>query len=116
MKYTEVVSTIVDHMLEAKEANKSAWDLLSPENRSEHEGWTKAGEFACTNCGVSIGKNLKGERPIASALEHYNLHRLPPPSEPTSTPKERGPHGKISNDSPFEYEHDFNTLRNRQEY
>lgn len=54
--------------------SKSAWDSILPEFRSEHAGWTKAGEYACTSCTTQIGKNLKGESPFGLAREHATKH------------------------------------------
>jgi hypothetical protein len=117
MTYNDTVNSIVTRMLESGEVPKSSWAHLAPENQSEHEGWTKAGEFACPNCGVGIGKNLKGESPFASAAEHTRQHTLPPLPKP--------PEGHVRNNAqydrkadldafpPSEYEHDFNTLKNR---
>ena len=48
----------------------SAWGGVSDRNRSERQGWTKAGEFCCPYCPVSIGKNLRGVQPFALAREH----------------------------------------------
>jgi hypothetical protein len=56
---------------------KTAWEGLRQEYRSEVEGWSVSGEFFCNypGCGVSIGKNLKDERPITLAMEHLAEHK-----------------------------------------
>jgi len=68
----DFVAKVTDRLLSEKD--DSAWDKILPEFRSEYEGWTKAGEFACPNCGTSIGKNLKGQQPFALASEHKKAH------------------------------------------
>jgi len=55
--------------------SRSAWDALLPEYRSEHKGWSKAGEFYCHLCSTSIGKNLRGEKPFWFASEHLATHK-----------------------------------------
>lgn len=49
---------------------RSAWSYIKPQYRSKNVGWTKSGEFACPYCGVSIGKNLRGDKPFANASAH----------------------------------------------
>ena len=79
---SNTVTKITDKILNENETvesafsmkGDSAWDSILPEFRSENEGWTKAGEFACTKCGTQIGKNLKGQQPFASATEHSKKH------------------------------------------
>lgn len=55
----------------------SAWQHLKEEFRSPHRGWSTAGEFHCyfPGCMVSIGKNLRGEKPFLLAAEHLAEHR-----------------------------------------
>ncbi len=48
----------------------NAWDDLLPEFRSEHRGWTTAGEFRCPYCWTAIGMNLKGQKPFLHAARH----------------------------------------------
>jgi len=48
----------------------TAWDNLLAEYRSEHTGWSKAGEFYCPHCHTSIGKNLHGDQPFSLADKH----------------------------------------------
>lgn len=50
----------------------SAWSGLLPEYRSEHIGWSKAGEFYCPHCPTIIGKNLRDERPFLLASQHLS--------------------------------------------
>ena len=60
------------------EAEKSAWDHLKPQYRSEHSGWSKHGEFFCPYCDTSIGKNLRGMKPFAAATAHLKTHGKTP--------------------------------------
>jgi hypothetical protein len=57
--------------------DKSAWESLLPEHRSEIEGWSRNGEFYCNHpgCVVSIGKNLKDEKPFLLAAQHRIEHK-----------------------------------------
>ncbi len=120
---SEFVSKVTDKILNENETIESAfsmkvdsaWDKILPEFRSEHEGWTKAGEFACTKCGTQIGKNLKGQQPFASAAEHVKAHSLPPRKE-TATPSRPYERGESVYEYPSEYGHSFSSLKNRTEY
>ena len=53
----------------------SAWDALLPQFRSEHIGWSKAGEFYCPCCSTIIGKNLLGAAPILLASQHLTANQ-----------------------------------------
>lgn len=53
----------------------TAWDRLLPEYRSVNEpGWSRAGEFYCTRCDLSMGKNLRGESPHGLVWKHMQEH------------------------------------------
>ena len=56
---------------------QSAWQHLRPEFRSPDVGWSTDGEFYCPHpgCMVSIGRNLRDERPFWLAAEHLKTHQ-----------------------------------------